>query len=147
MVQVRVHQPVNTDGSINLDAWLDHVCSVDAALDREALKIACEFAQEIEKQGNQAKHSWADGTSSFQAGLETRRTVGPGVFGLVALLLDFLGELAGNLQGFAVQRRVDAAHVVQPCIEIDTAVGVDRLVHSHLYHLCLPFPAAHARCA
>ncbi len=24
MVQVRAHQPINTDGSINLDAWLDH---------------------------------------------------------------------------------------------------------------------------
>ncbi len=70
MVQVRVHQPVNTDGSINLDAWLDHVVSVDSALDRAALKEACEFAHEVEKKGNPAKHSWADGTSSFQAGLE-----------------------------------------------------------------------------
>ena len=44
--------------------------SVDSALDRVALKEACEFTQEIEKKGNPAKHSWADGTSSFQAGLE-----------------------------------------------------------------------------
>ena len=57
MVQVRVHQPVNTDGSINLEAWLDHVVSVDSALDRVALKEACEFAQEVEKKGNPAKHS------------------------------------------------------------------------------------------
>ena len=70
MVQVRVHQPVNTDGSINLEAWLDHVVSVDSALDRAALKEACEFAHEVEIKGNPAKHSWADGTSSFQAGLE-----------------------------------------------------------------------------
>ncbi len=48
MVQVRVHQPVNTDGSINLEAWLDHVVSVDSALDRAALKEACEFALEVE---------------------------------------------------------------------------------------------------
>ncbi|MGH8375782.1 MAG: HD domain-containing protein, partial [Pseudomonas sp.] len=70
MVQVRAHQPINTDGSINLDAWLDHVVSVDLALDREALKAACEFARQAENKGNTAKHSWADGTSSFQAGLE-----------------------------------------------------------------------------
>ena len=57
MVQVRVHQPVNTDGSINLEAWLDHVVSVDSALDRKALKEACDFAQEVEKKGNPAKHS------------------------------------------------------------------------------------------
>ena len=33
MVQVRAHQPINTDGSLNLEAWLDHAVSVDAALD------------------------------------------------------------------------------------------------------------------
>ena len=46
MVQVRAHQPINTDDSINLEAWLDHAISVDPALDREALKAACEFARE-----------------------------------------------------------------------------------------------------
>ncbi|HLD65436.1 MAG TPA: GTP diphosphokinase [Pseudomonas sp.] len=70
MVQVRVHQPINTDGSINLEAWLDHVVSVDLALDREALKSACEFAREAEQQANAAQNLWAEGTSSFQTGLE-----------------------------------------------------------------------------
>ena len=70
MVQVRAHQPINTDGSINLDAWLDHAVSVDVALDREALKQACEFAREAEQQANAAKNLWAEGTSSFRTGLE-----------------------------------------------------------------------------
>ncbi|UFH48348.1 GTP diphosphokinase [Pseudomonas sp. KNUC1026] len=70
MVQVRAEQPINTDGSINLDAWLDHIVSVDAALDREALKVACEFTRSLDQQDPSAKESWADGTSSFQAGLE-----------------------------------------------------------------------------
>lgn len=70
MVQVRAHQPINTDGSINLDAWLDHVVSVDLAVDRQALKEACEFAREAEQQDNAAKNLWAEGTSSFQTGLE-----------------------------------------------------------------------------
>ncbi|UVE16622.1 GTP diphosphokinase [Pseudomonas sp. LS44] len=70
MVQVRAHQPINTDGSINLDAWLDHVVSVDQALDRQALQEACEFAREAEQQANAAKNLWAEGTSSFQTGLE-----------------------------------------------------------------------------
>ncbi|MGI4840433.1 MAG: GTP diphosphokinase [Janthinobacterium lividum] len=70
MVQVRANQPINTDGSINLDAWLDHIVTVDLALDREALKKACEFAHQAELNGNAAKHSWADGTACFQAGLE-----------------------------------------------------------------------------
>ena len=46
MVQVRAHQPVNDDGSINLEAWLEHVTRVDPALDRQALHAACEFARE-----------------------------------------------------------------------------------------------------
>lgn len=70
MVQVRAHQPINTDGSINLEAWLDHAVSVDMALDREALKAACEFAREAEQQHNAAKNLWSEGTSSFQTGLE-----------------------------------------------------------------------------
>jgi GTP pyrophosphokinase len=70
MVQVRAHQPINTDGSINLEAWLDHAVSVDLALDREALKEACEFAREAEQQANAAKNLWSEGTSSFRTGLE-----------------------------------------------------------------------------
>jgi GTP pyrophosphokinase len=70
MVQVRAHQPINTDGSINLEAWLDHAVSVDPALDREALKEACEFARESEQQANAAKNLWAEGTRAFAPALE-----------------------------------------------------------------------------
>lgn len=70
MVQVRAHQPVNDDGSINLEAWLDHVASVDPALDRQALKEACEFASDVEQQANSIQHHWSEGASSFRAGLD-----------------------------------------------------------------------------
>ncbi|WP_439887941.1 GTP diphosphokinase [Pseudomonas sp. MBLB4123] len=70
MVQVRAHQPINDDGSINLEAWLDHVLSVDPALERGALREACEFAREAEQQANAAQNLWAEGASSFRAGLE-----------------------------------------------------------------------------
>ncbi|MDF2641638.1 MAG: pyrophosphokinae [Pseudomonas sp.] len=70
MVQVRAHQPINTDGSINLDAWLDHIVSVDLILDRKAMKEACEFARDAEKKDNAGKSHWAEGTSCFQTGLE-----------------------------------------------------------------------------
>ncbi|RBL65405.1 GTP diphosphokinase, partial [Pseudomonas sp. MWU13-2625] len=70
MVQVRAHQPINTDGSINLEAWLDHTVSVDLALDREALKQACEYARLAEQQTNAAQNLWPEGGSSFSTGLE-----------------------------------------------------------------------------
>jgi len=70
MVQVRAHQPINDDGSINLEAWLGHVLKVDPALDREALREACEFAREAEQQANAAQNLWSEGASSFRAGLE-----------------------------------------------------------------------------
>ena len=56
MVQVRAHQPVNDDGSINLEAWLEHVTRVDPALDRQALQEACEFARDLEQQANTTPH-------------------------------------------------------------------------------------------
>ena len=70
MVQVREQQPLNTDGSINLDAWLDNVVSVDPALDRQALKEACEFAREVEKQAKTAKNHWTEASSGYRVGLE-----------------------------------------------------------------------------
>ena len=70
MVQVRAHQPVNDDGSINLEAWLDHVTRVDPALDRQALHEACEFARDLEQQANTTQHHWSEGGSTFRAGLD-----------------------------------------------------------------------------
>jgi GTP pyrophosphokinase len=70
MVQVRAQQPINTDGSINLEAWLDHILELDPALDRAGLQRACEFAHAAEQQDNAAKNLWAEGTSSFRTGLE-----------------------------------------------------------------------------
>ncbi|MBB1519151.1 GTP diphosphokinase [Aquipseudomonas guryensis] len=70
MVQVRAHQPINDDGSINLQAWLDHTLKADPALDRAALQVACEFARDAEQQANAAQNLWAEGNSSFRTGLE-----------------------------------------------------------------------------
>lgn len=70
MVQVRAHQPVNDDGSINLEAWLEHVTRVDPALERQALQEACEFARDLEQQANTTPHHWSEDASTFRAGLD-----------------------------------------------------------------------------
>ncbi len=70
MVQVRAQQPLNTDGSINLESWLDHVLGLDPALDRAALQAACEFARTVELQAKASKSHWVEGSSSFRTGLE-----------------------------------------------------------------------------
>ena len=70
MVQVRALQPLNSDGSINLDAWLDKVISLDPALERQALLDACEFARAAELQANAAESRWSERSSGFVTGLE-----------------------------------------------------------------------------
>ena len=107
MVQVRAHQPINTDGSLNLDAWLDHAVSVDVALDREALKEACEFAREAEQQANAAKNLWTEGTSSFRTGLEIAEILADLKLdqdSLVAAIL-YRGVREGQIQLPAVTQR------------------------------------------
>jgi GTP pyrophosphokinase len=76
MVQVRANQPVNTDGSINLEAWLDHVLAMSPALNRDSLREACEFARTAEAQAQATQNVWADGSSSFITGLEIAEILG-----------------------------------------------------------------------
>ena len=110
MVQVRAQQPVNTDGSINLEAWLDHVISLDPVLDRAVLKEACEFARDAEQQAIAAKNSWAEGNSSFQTGLEIAEILADLKLdqeSLVAAVI-YRGVREGKIQLQAVQQRFGA---------------------------------------
>ncbi|RUQ43546.1 bifunctional (p)ppGpp synthetase/guanosine-3',5'-bis(diphosphate) 3'-pyrophosphohydrolase, partial [Corynebacterium pseudodiphtheriticum] len=110
MVQVRAHQPINTDGSINLEAWLDHAVSVDPALDREALKAACEFARDSEQQNNAAKNLWAEGTSSFRTALEIAEILADLKLdqdSLIAAVL-YRGVREGHIQRATVSQRFGA---------------------------------------
>ncbi|KAF0865323.1 GTP diphosphokinase [Pseudomonas sp. LD120] len=107
MVQVRAHQPINTDGSINLEAWLDHTVSVDMALDREALKEACEFAREAELQHIAAKGLSAEDVSCFSTGLEIAEILADLKLdqdSLVAAVL-YRGVREGQIQLPAVSQR------------------------------------------
>ncbi|MCY1211962.1 GTP pyrophosphokinase [compost metagenome] len=110
MVQVRAQQPVNTDGSINLEAWLDHVISLDPVLDRAVLKEACEFARDAEQQAIAAQNIWAEGTSSFQTGLEIAEILADLKLdqeSLVAAVI-YRGVREGKVQLQTVQQRFGA---------------------------------------
>ncbi|MND96866.1 hypothetical protein D3C80_891690 [compost metagenome] len=77
----------------------------------------------------------------LQAGAETGRAFGPDVLDGDRLLLGLAGELAGLAQTVAIQGRIDAEDVIQPGLEVDAAVGIDRLLRSYLYHRLFTFPA------
>lgn len=70
MVQVRAAQPINEDGSVNLDEWLVHIQSLDSAIDAQALRPVCEFAQEVEQSARQKAEHWSSKHSSLRTGLE-----------------------------------------------------------------------------
>ncbi|MPT17526.1 MAG: GTP diphosphokinase [Pseudomonas sp.] len=117
MVQVRAHQPVNDDGSINLVAWLDHVTRVDPALDRQALQEACEFACDAEQQANTSEHHWSEGASTFRAGLDIAEILADLKLdqdSLVAAVI-YRGVREGKITLAAVQQRFGA--VVAKLIE------------------------------
>jgi hypothetical protein len=51
------------------------------------------------------------------------------------MLLRRSGELASLFESVAVECGVHPQHVIEPAIEVDAAVGVDRLKRSDLDHL------------
>ena len=117
MVQVRAHQPVNDDGSINLEAWLQHVTRVDPALDRQALQEACEFARDLEQQANTTPHHWSEDASTFRAGLDIAEILADLKLdqdSLVAAVI-YRGVREGKITLAAVQQRFGA--VVAKLIE------------------------------
>ncbi len=117
-----------------------HRAEALADLGQGHLALAHRAVDDRRHQGILVELEVGEDFGDLQARLEAGRTVRPGMLGRVALFLDFMGKLAGLFQRCAIQCRIDAYHMVQPCFEIDTAVGIDRLVHSHLYHLCFTFP-------
>ncbi len=68
----------------------------------------------------------------------------PEVLRRIGLLFRLAGKLAGLLKSRAVECRVHPQHMIEPAIQVDTTVRIDRLKRSDLYHLNLPFCAANA---
>ncbi|HDZ56120.1 hypothetical protein LCGC14_0030960 [marine sediment metagenome] len=70
MVQVRAEHPVNQDGSVNLNAWMERIQSRVPLTSPEQLREACEWALQLEQAAIAAENIWAKGNSSYRTGLE-----------------------------------------------------------------------------
>lgn len=70
MVQVRDHHPVQEQGTVNIEQWVDSLLSkiVTDRDVRDVLITACEMAQEAEEKSGDER--WTPTVSSFRTGLE-----------------------------------------------------------------------------
>lgn len=70
MVKVREDQPLNADGSVNLDAWLANLNAPEAIKTSAQLKKAVYLAQELDTLAQAQNKQWYAGASSLRTGLE-----------------------------------------------------------------------------
>jgi len=69
-VKVREDQPVFSDGTVDLEAWLARVESKTAIVDEEELLRACRIARTAEQEADHRANEWGENTSAFKTGLE-----------------------------------------------------------------------------
>ncbi|SFQ58835.1 GTP pyrophosphokinase [Halopseudomonas formosensis] len=70
MVQVRAEHPVNQDGTVDIDAWIERIQQRVPLPEPQQLKQACEWAAQLDRDTSQTEHRWANGASSYRTGLE-----------------------------------------------------------------------------
>ncbi len=70
MVQVRAEHPVNQDGTVDIDAWIERIQQRVPLPEPQQLKRACEWAAQLDRDTSQTEHRWANGASSYRTGLE-----------------------------------------------------------------------------
>jgi len=69
-VKVREDQPVFSDGTVDLEAWLKRVESKVAIVDAEELIRACRIARTAEEEADHRANEWGENASAFKTGLE-----------------------------------------------------------------------------
>src|SRR5690606_18339393 len=62
--------PVNQDGTVDIDAWIERIRQRVPLPEPQLLKRACEWAAELDRASSQTEHRWANGASSYRTGLE-----------------------------------------------------------------------------
>lgn len=70
MVKVREDHPLNADGEIDIERWLEWLGRQVTLQDVDSLRRACQLSKEIEQIAVREGTLWAEGSSSFRTGLE-----------------------------------------------------------------------------
>tara|TARA_R110001592_G_scaffold87235_5_gene257751 strand:+ start:72357 stop:74606 length:2250 start_codon:yes stop_codon:yes gene_type:complete len=70
MVQVRATYPTNSDGSVDIDAWIERIHQRVPLPSPQVLREACEWALQLEQDAVAAENIWAEGANSYTTGLE-----------------------------------------------------------------------------
>ena len=70
MVQVRAIYPTNSDGSVDIDAWIERIHQRVPLPSPQVLREACEWALQLEQDAVAAENIWAEGANSYTTGLE-----------------------------------------------------------------------------
>lgn len=70
MVKVREQQPLELDGSVNLELWLCKLNEKDPELSLSRIREVCDLSQQAEAKAIATNTVWAPGRSSFATGLE-----------------------------------------------------------------------------
>lgn len=76
MVKVREDQPLNSDGSVNLDLWLQHLQDEVKLANPDRVKEAVQLAAQLEAKALAENRQWYEGASSLRTGLEMADILG-----------------------------------------------------------------------
>lgn len=69
-MKVREDQPVFSDGTVDLDAWLKRIETKVVVVDDEELMRACRIARTAESEAGHRANHWGPDASAFKTGLE-----------------------------------------------------------------------------
>src|SRR5690554_3146189 len=117
MVQVRAEHPVNQDGTVDIDAWIERIQQRVPLPEPQQLKQACEWAAQLDRDTSQTEHRWANGASSYRTGLEMAEI-------LADLKLDQDSLMAAVIYRAVRERKTDLIEV-ERCLGAEVAALVD----------------------
>lgn len=122
MVQVRALYPTNSDGSVDIDAWLERIHQRVTLSSPEILREACEWALQLEQDAVAAENIWAEGANSYTTGLEMAEI-------LAELKLDQDSLVAAVIYRAVRERKTDLPAVARRFGEVVAGLvdGVQRM--------------------